>query len=98
MQLGLIAMVINDYLILSQTLFYLSLSVVLFSFGFVVIATLYYLFKITRHIEQISRNLEYASDGVRKNISFLIEKLMALPLVSILFRKHRNKKVVKSNH
>lgn len=80
-----------DYLTISQTVFYLSFSIALIALGIVITGILYYLFKITRHVENISKNLENASNEVRKNVIAIIEELIKLPFISKFIKKKQSK-------
>lgn len=77
-----------DYLTISQTVFYAAFSFIVILIGLLLITAIYYLVKITRHVNKISENLEHASDEVKKNVEEIIENLSKLPLIS-RFLKHK---------
>jgi len=84
-------MSLSDYLTLSQILFYISFSVAFLAFGSIFVSIIYYLLRITRHLERIANNVEIASDEVRNNIIKIIEALAKLPIVSSFFKRKHGK-------
>lgn len=84
-------MALADYLIISQIIFNITFAVVFIAFGIIVVALLYYLFKLVKHMENISSNIEKTSDEVRKNIVLIIEQITKLPFISRLFKKSSRK-------
>ena len=84
-------MTISDYLIIAQTVFFATFSLVIIVVGILLGIVIYYLVKIARHINKISENVEHASAEIADRIEDVIEKLQALPLVSLFFKKSKRK-------
>ena len=84
-------MVLADYLTISQIIFYATFSIAFLAFGIIIISILYYLLRIARHVENISNNIEIATDEARENLSKIIEKLLSLPFISRFIKKNHRK-------
>ena len=78
-----------DILFFAQSIFYVAASIFIVVLGVVFIIIGYYTASIARHVYKISENLTKASAEVKKNVEGVIEKLYAMPIVS-LFMRNRN--------
>ncbi len=70
-------------LVLSQTLFYFTVSFAIIALGILAGMIAYHLVKITKELRRITDNLGGASDELRDSLSDLIERLSSLPILSM---------------
>jgi len=80
-----------DILYVAQTTFYLTFSLVVIAVGILFILITYNFLRLIRYLRHISRNLENASEEVRRNITEIIERLSKLPIFSAFVRHHSKK-------
>ena len=76
-----------EMLILSQTIFYLTISFVVIFCGILICIITWHMIAITKHLHRLSNNLESTSKEVQETINNIIEVLAGLPIVSFLFKK-----------
>jgi hypothetical protein len=76
-------------LIFSQTLFYLVISIAIIVLGVLSSLVVFNLVKITRQLENISRNFQSTSSTITKQIEDIIDQLATLPFLNFFFKKHR---------
>lgn len=74
-------------LIVVQIVFYLVFSLAIIIFSVLALVLLYNFIRIEKHIRKISENLESASGEIKENLESLIGKIIALPLLSLFFKK-----------
>ena len=82
----------ENALIISQTIFYFTISIVVITLGVLATVVTYHLIKITKALEEMSRNIHNASSDAIERIKDLIERLSILPILSFFLKKSRSKK------
>lgn len=80
-----------EMLILSQTIFYLVISVVVIFWGVLIFIITWHIIAIARHLHRLSNNIENASKEVQETINDIIDVLAGLPIMSFLFKKSHSK-------
>lgn len=75
-------------LIFAQTVFYLTVSVAIIVIGVLGVVVMYHLIRITRELEELSRNLKNASSEAGERINDIIDRLSDLPVLSYFLKKH----------
>lgn len=78
-------------LILSQTIFYFVISVVVVLFGVLLCVITWHMIAIAKHLHRLSNNLESVSQEVQETINGIIDVLAGLPIMSFLFKKSHSK-------
>lgn len=76
-----------DFLIFSQTVFYLVSSITVILIGVLVCIATLHLIAIAKHLHRLSSNLEGTSKEVEKTVGHIIDVLAELPVMSFLFKK-----------
>jgi biopolymer transport protein ExbB/TolQ len=76
-----------ELLIIVQIIFYAVFSLAIIIFSVLALVLLYNFIRIEKHVRKISENLENASQDVKENLESLIGKIIALPLLSLFFKK-----------
>ena len=84
-------------LILAQTIFYFTASLAIIVFGVLLGIMAYYFIQIARQVQNLSENLNQASDEIKENIKEIFDNLSRIPLLSFLFRekKEEHRKIKK---
>ena len=83
--------VIMDMLILSQTIFYLTISVVVILFGILLCVITWHMIAIAKHLHRLSNNIESTAKEVQDTINNIIDVLAGLPIMSFLFKKSHSR-------
>lgn len=76
-------------LILAQTLFYFVASLAIIVFAVLLGMAAYYLIQIARQVQNLSENLNQASDEIKENIQEIFDNLSRIPLLSFLFKEKK---------
>lgn len=76
-----------EALIFAQTVFYLAVSLAIIVIGVLCAIAAYHLVRITKELEEISRNLRSASSAAGERINDIIDRLSDLPVLSYFLRK-----------
>lgn len=84
-----------DALIFSQTIFYLTFSLLIIVLLISAVLVSYYLVHIAKNLNKLSDDLNRASEGVKENIKEIMKQLSSLPFLSFLLKKQGNDKVSK---
>gem|GEM_PF-6084156 len=77
-------------LILAQTLYYFAASLAIIIFGALLGMMAYYLIQIARQMQNLSENLNQASDEIKENIGEIFDNLSRIPLLSFLFKENKD--------
>lgn len=75
--------------IISQTVFYFTVSIAIIVVGIIFSLIMYHVMKIVREIEVMVKNLHNVTDEALERIDEMIERLSALPLLSLFLKKKR---------
>lgn len=81
-----------DILYFSQTLFYLTFSLLLIVVGVMGIYIVYNIFILVRNLKKISDNVEHASSEIKDNIMEIFDRLSHFPFLSMFMHKKPVKK------
>src|SRR5882672_3222002 len=76
-----------EALIIAQTIFYFTVSAAIIVLGALCAIVAYYLIRITKELEAMSRDWHDASDEARERINDIIDRLSDLPILSYFLRK-----------
>jgi hypothetical protein len=77
----------ENILIISQIIFYLTFSLAIIVLGFLTAIIAYHLVNIVKKLEIISEELHDASGEATEKIKDIIERLSSLPFLSFLLNK-----------
>lgn len=77
-------------LILAQTIFYLVASLAIVIFGVLLGMVAYYFVQIARQMQNLSENLNQASDEIKENIGEIFDNLSRIPFLSFLFKENKD--------
>lgn len=84
-----------DVLILAQTVFYFTFSLLLIVVFISAILVGYYLIHIAKNLNKLSDNLNQTSEEVKENIKEIIERISSLPFLSFFLKKSGEKLISK---
>lgn len=79
----------QNALIISQTVFYISASLAIIIIGVGTGMVVYYVVRIAKELQKISRDLRETSDILTERIGDIIDRLLELPFISFLFKKSK---------
>lgn len=80
-----------DALIFSQTFFYLVVSFAIIVLGVLVAIVAYHLIRITKRLEEISRDISDTSHDARERIKELLEAFSRIPFLSFFTNRKSHK-------
>ncbi len=75
-------------LVFAETVFYLTVSAAIIVVGVLCAIVAYHLIRITRELEELSRNLKSASSAAGERINDIIDRLSDLPILSYFLKQH----------
>lgn len=78
-------------LVLSEIIFYFTVSLTLIGAGILGVIVTYRLVKIAKELEELSRNLKLASSEAGARIDEVIDRLSELPIFSYFLRLRPNR-------
>lgn len=78
-------------LLFAQILFYFSVSFAVIILAVMIGFVIYHLIKVTKSLEQISENIENASDELHENLKDALTVLGTLPILSFFFKTKKRK-------
>lgn len=81
-----------DILYFSQTLFYLTFSLLIIVVGVMSAYIVYNIFILVRNLKKISDNVEHASSEIKDNIMEIFDRLSSFPFLSMFMHKKKVKK------
>ncbi len=76
-------------LIFAQTVFYFTASLAIIVFGVLLGITAYYFIQIARQVQNLSENLNHASDEIKENITEIFDNLSRIPFLSFIFKEKK---------
>jgi len=74
-------------LIVSEIIFYLTVSVGIIAVGVLCAIVAYYLIGIARELEELSRNLNQATTEAGERINDIIDRLSEMPILSYFLKR-----------
>lgn len=77
-------------LIIAQTIFYFSVSLVIIIFGITVVLVGYRFIKLIRELHNTIHNIHSASSEALERVRDVLEKLSALPFLALFLKKRRD--------
>ena len=76
-------------LVFSQILFYFSVSITVIILGLMMGVVVYRVIKIAKSLQQISENIEDASDDLGERLEDVLHNLSTLPILSFFFKNKK---------
>ena len=77
-------------LVFAQTFYYIVASLAIVVLGMLLSIMAYHIIHITKHLRNISDNLDDTSGELKKRIEEVIERLSSLPILSYFLRRDKS--------